>query len=412
MSGGPPPGGCARDPAYYINLSTSTSIPETVAVRAGAYPVGPELPPSPRRGLERLALPGPRALLSGILVVRLVLIAMALGRALGPPEGPSENALAASITALAAAALAATVWLFWSLRRSSDAPGPNSVLIQAAVDVMVVTTLVTFQTTSTATVVAALYIVLVTVYALLLPVGRGLLVVALASASYIAVTVHASSTCPDARFWSQVVVIAFVGALIAVLGNRLIEASREQRALAAALVQARLEADEILGSIQSGVLRVDGDGRLGYLNPPGRLILTADSASFIPGQPVLEILRARSRDLYDAITRGIADGGAGGARRSGRCGAPTGRSFRSASAPPPSSRPAPPGGGDGDLHRHLRPEAAAGAAPARRAAGGGGGAERVAGARDPESAGVDPQRGRAARPPRRRRRGRADSSPA
>jgi two-component system sensor histidine kinase PilS (NtrC family) len=57
------------------------------------------------------------------------------------------------------------------------------------------------------------------------------------------------------------------------------------------------------------VLSVDGDGRLGYLNSPGRLILTADAASFIPGQPVLESLRARSRDLYDAITRGIADGG-------------------------------------------------------------------------------------------------------
>ncbi|MES1259537.1 MAG: ATP-binding protein, partial [Gemmatimonadota bacterium] len=201
--------------------------------------------------------------------------------------------------------------LGWQIRRHDGLPGRDGLLIQAAVDVMVVTTLVSFQTANAATSVAALYVLLVTVYTLLLPVGRGLIIVALACTCYVAITIHSWATTPraiDSLFWYQVVVIAFVGALIAILGNRLTDASREQHALAAALYQARLEADEILGSIQSGVLSVDGDGRLGYINPPGRSILSADAASFIPGQPVLESLRARSRDLYEAITRGIADG--------------------------------------------------------------------------------------------------------
>ena len=109
------------------------------------------------------------------------------------------------------------------------------------------------------------------------------------------------------------------------LGNRLTEASREQRALAAALVQARLEADEILGSIQSGVLSVDGDGRLGYLNPPGRVILSG--APFIPGQPVLEIAPgavARAARRHHPRHRRWR---AGGARPRRRCGAADGTLF-------------------------------------------------------------------------------------
>ena len=70
------------------------------------------------------------------------------------------------------------------LRRPSDVPGPSALLLQAAVDVVVVTSLISF-TPATATSVAALYVALVTVYALLLPVGRGLLAVALAVACYV-----------------------------------------------------------------------------------------------------------------------------------------------------------------------------------------------------------------------------------
>ena len=276
--------------------------------RSGAFPVDAAVAPAPAKGFERLSLPGPRALVAGIVVARLILVALALGRELGARSGATDKAFG-SIAAVALIAVIAAGWLGWRIRRPGGMPGHGALLLQAAADVMVVTALVTFQTASEATSVAALYVLLVTIYALLLPVGRGLLVVALACSCYIAITVYDSKEAPDLRFWYQVGVIAFVGGLIAVLGNRLTDASREQRALAAALFQARLEADEILGSIQSGVLSVDGDGRLGYINPSGRTILGADAASFIPGQPVLESLRARSRDLYDAITRGIADGG-------------------------------------------------------------------------------------------------------
>jgi two-component system sensor histidine kinase PilS (NtrC family) len=275
--------------------------------RSGEFPVDAAPAPALPHGLERLTVPGPRALLAGIAVARLILVALAFGRELGNRQG-EVNAAVGSILVVPIVAIMATVWLVWNTRRPAGVPGPSALLLQASVDVVVVTTLVAFQTAAVATSVAALYVVLVAVYALLLPAGRGLIVVALACTCYIAITVHSSPTIPDAWFWYQVGVIAFVGALIAVLGNRLSDASHEQQVLAAALFQARREADEILGNIQSGVLSVDGDGRLGYINPHGRLILGGDPASFIPGQPVLESLRVRSRELYDAITLGIADG--------------------------------------------------------------------------------------------------------
>ncbi|MGH7593650.1 MAG: two-component system sensor histidine kinase NtrB [Gemmatimonadales bacterium] len=282
---------------------TSTPPPvDTPDPRAGEFPIDPVLATVPATGLGRLSIPGPRVLLAGILIARSILVALTVGRELGRVD----YALG-SIALVALVAVIASVWLGWQLRLPTGIPGPSALLLQSAVDIVVITSLISF-TPAAATSVAALYVALVTAYALLLPVGRGLLTVGFAVACYVWVSIHAPEP-PDARFWTQVAVITFVGGLIAILGNRLTETSREQRTLAEALFQARMEADEILGNIQSGVISVDADGRLVYLNPRGRKILGGSGVSFVPGQPVLETLRARSRELHDAITRGISGGG-------------------------------------------------------------------------------------------------------
>ncbi len=283
-------------------MTAPPPVPDTED-RTGDFPVGAEVPPLAARGLERLTIPSQRTLLAGMLVLRLVLLVLAVDR--------SNTSLdIALVSGLVVIVLVATLWLASRLRRPAEVPGPNALLLQALIDILVVTGVVRLFGPGTATSVAALYIAVVTVYALVLPLGHGLLAVALATGSYVGVRVVSTGILPAATvtFWTQVVVIAFIGGLIALLGNRLTGASREQRALAAALAQARLEADEILASIQSGVITVDGDGRLGYLNPRGRLILGGGRTTFVPGQPVLETLRARSRELHDAIVRGITDG--------------------------------------------------------------------------------------------------------
>ncbi len=72
---------------------------------------------------------------------------------------------------------------------------------------------------------------------------------------------------PTPTFWAQVVVFNVVFAIVAVLGHRLREAGMEQETLATELKRVRLEADDILRNIRSGVLTVDGVGRLAFINP-------------------------------------------------------------------------------------------------------------------------------------------------
>ena len=281
----------------------------------GEFPVGPGAPPPPPRGLERLAIPKPRTLLAGILLVRFALVSLVVGRSLGHgPAGP--DAALGSIVALAVVAVVASAWLILKIARHRQVPGPDALLLQATVDILVITSLVAFTSGgpdagTEATSIAAMYVALVTVYALLLPVGRGLLAVAFATACYVGVTLIAPNQpglATDAAFWLQVALIAFVGGLIAVLGHRLAGAASGQQALVVALQQARLEAEEILATIESGVITVDGDGALAYINPRGRRIL-GDAAAFVPGMPVLETLRAKSPELHDAILRGVSEGG-------------------------------------------------------------------------------------------------------
>src|SRR5438445_536203 len=91
---------------------------------------------------------------------------------------------------------------------------------------------------------------------------------------------------------SFLVTVDVVIALVAVLGHRLREAGMEQQTLAIELKRVRLEADDILRNIRSGVLTVDGVGRLAFINPTGQKLLDLDGEGLI-GMPVLDQLKVR-----------------------------------------------------------------------------------------------------------------------
>ncbi len=293
---------------YFDHITGALTTTPTPHEPSGLHPGESRLAAAPAaRAIDRLAVPGPRTLLGAIVVSRLILIGLVGGRLVAVP-GPSA-AWNLAVVAVLVASLAAIGWLALRLRQRRDMPGGAALFVQATVDIVLVTALVGFVSGATTT-LAAIYIGLVTVYALLLPVGRGMLTVMMATACYLAITLtspDADAAGPGREFWTQLGVIAFVGVLITVLGNRLGKAAAEQRELTAALRQVRLEADEILATIRSGVITVDGEGRLGYINPRGRRILGAQASDFTAGTPVMETLRVRSRELHDAISRGIRD---------------------------------------------------------------------------------------------------------
>jgi two-component system sensor histidine kinase PilS (NtrC family) len=103
------------------------------------------------------------------------------------------------------------------------------------------------------------------------------------------------------------IVFNVVFAIVAVLGHRLREAGMEQATLATELKRVRLEADDILRNIRSGVLTVDGSGRLAFLNPTGQRLLDLDGEQLI-GLPVLDQLKIRSSELWAAVVAGIRNG--------------------------------------------------------------------------------------------------------
>jgi len=280
----------------------TSPIPSTdLGARSGEFET---VPARTARALERLLLPGPRVLLSLVVILRLALIGIVAGRAQALGGASRLNpVIAYGIVGLAVAGTA----MLAARLRGRVTPSATHIFLQSLIDVLLVTALVGLIRTDV-TPLAALYVVLVAGYALMLPVGRGLVSVLFAVTAYIAVTLSTGAMPPDTAFWTQVAVIGFVGAVLAMLGNRLGAASREQRALLERLAQAQLEADEILATIQSGVITVDGDGRLGYLNPRAARILGLGTDAWAVGDSVLEPLRARSRELHDAIERGIREG--------------------------------------------------------------------------------------------------------
>src|SRR5207248_1104291 len=71
----------------------------------------------------------------------------------------------------------------------------------------------------------------------------------------------------------QLGLFAVVGAVTAYLSSRVSLIGAEREALAGELRQVRLEAQDVLRNIPTGIVTVDGDGRLLYCNPAAEQIL-------------------------------------------------------------------------------------------------------------------------------------------
>lgn len=105
----------------------------------------------------------------------------------------------------------------------------------------------------------------------------------------------------------QVAVFAVVAVGSGYVALRLRLAGSGREALAAQLVKVQLEAAEILRTIRSGIVTVDGQGRLLYANPAATELLGIDLRAFT-GKPLLPSLLAVSPQLADLLERSARDG--------------------------------------------------------------------------------------------------------
>ncbi len=154
---------------------------------------------------------------------------------------------------------------------------------------------------------SALYILVIATTTLMLPVGGGLLVAALGIVLFFADTAFgANADMHNGIVWAQLGVFAAVSFGCAVVASQLQKAGEGKEVLAAALEHARLEADDILRNIQSGVLTVDSGGNLMYANPKAQALLGLELETMLD-RPVLDRIAAAAPELARALDQSVSN---------------------------------------------------------------------------------------------------------
>lgn len=207
----------------------------------------------------------------------------------------------ACVTALLVTAASAV----YSERRAG-ALGRGFLYLQAVFDLLLVTAVV-HLTGGLGSQFAALYILVIGSASILLPGGGGLLVTGLGLSLFLADGVLGHEGPLTVVTWLQFAVFGAVAAGSAYISARLQELGMGQEELAAELVQARLQASDILHNIRSGVITVDGQGRLLYANAAAASLLGM-GLSRSTGRRVLPAVMAVAPELGRALERGVVDG--------------------------------------------------------------------------------------------------------
>ena len=260
-----------------------------------------------RRRPGKNTLPDQRTLLTWLFAGRLVLATgVLLGAGLVWTERPQESFIVSVSVVFALMFTLYGAGTIFLLRRK---PTNAFFFIQALVDLGLVTTILHFtgQPQSAFAWAPALYVLVVAAYSLLMPPGWVAVTAVLVSVLFLGDTIWTHGASLDTGSWAQIGVFNLLFAIVAVLGHRLREAGMEQATLATELQRVRLEADDILRNIRSGVLTVDGFGRLAFINPTAERLLDLDGEALI-GLPVLDQLKSRSSELWAAAVAGIRNG--------------------------------------------------------------------------------------------------------
>jgi two-component system sensor histidine kinase PilS (NtrC family) len=179
--------------------------------------------------------------------------------------------------------------------------GPTFLYLQAIFDLLLVTAVV-HVTKGTQSGFPALYILVIATSSLLVPIGGGLLIATLGNLLYIADVVWFLKTPLDAGLWLQIIVFAAVALGSASLSAQLRKRGEGRDVLVGELQQIRLQAEDILRNIRSGVITVDVEGRLLYANPMAEHLLGLDLMEHL-GEPVLQLISATAPELATAVQR-------------------------------------------------------------------------------------------------------------
>ena len=261
-------------------------------------------PPSPpqRRATPRGVVPPPRTLLQWLYVGRIsVASAVFLAAALAWWRADLTALLVASLSVTLA--LVVTAVSFWYSHIRLRDLGQTFLYGQAVFDVALVTAI--SHISGPYSYFAALYILVIAFYTVLMPLANGLLVALLAGIVYTADVIVGGEL--SAAVLLQVAVFWLVASATGYLASRVRVAGAAHENLEAELRRVRLQAADILRHIGAGVMTVDGDGGLVYANPTAEVLLGLPLTELL-GQPVLEPVDRVAPALGVAIRRTAREG--------------------------------------------------------------------------------------------------------
>lgn len=181
-----------------------------------------------------------------------------------------------------------TGWSFWYTHVQRRDATENFLYAQVIFDALLITGIV-HLTGGPSSGFASLYVLVISAGALLLPLAGGLLIGALSSLLYAADLILGFDEPITALFGLRIVLFAVVAVFTALIGDRLRRAGQALGAVASELRQLRLDTDDILANLSTGVITVDGDGNLAYANRAAEGLLRVRLQPLL-GRPILDRL--------------------------------------------------------------------------------------------------------------------------
>jgi two-component system, NtrC family, sensor histidine kinase PilS len=240
----------------------------------------------------------PVRILTWVYLGRLGVAGALLLRLPGDSFTPANEAFV--ITALLVAATLFTAASFSYTHLLSRGPGRTLLYGQVIFDALLLTGVV-YLTGGQHSMFAPLYILVISAGALLLPFVGGLVIGLLASILYfLAAAGTAGGAGPSIAL--QAGLFAVVALVTGYLGGRLQQTGTALGEVETELRRLRLDTDDILESIGTGILTVDESGRLAYLNPAAVDILSLRPSDWLD-RPILAELDRIAPGLGRVIER-------------------------------------------------------------------------------------------------------------
>jgi two-component system sensor histidine kinase PilS (NtrC family) len=248
-------------------------------------------------------LPDPRQLLSWLYLGRVALAAgIFLAAAWAWEDVVPQTTLSATLLLIASVSFTGvSAWLSHLQRRPF---GRNFHYLQVLFDACLVTAVV-HLTGAKQSSFAPLYVLVIVEAAVLLPVLGGFLIGVLVSILYFADVAYGAHAV-DASVIFQGLLFTAVALVTGFLGDRLRQTGTVLGEVETELHQLRLDTDDVLASIATGVVTVDQDGAVAYINPAAAELLGGEVSAWM-GRPLRD-LEAAAPGLGEVIRETLARG--------------------------------------------------------------------------------------------------------